>query len=325
MNHIRVTSTSIRSPWKACVQGRAARVTIIGLLCFCFALCFAAAAARAAAFPEEASPNLSSERMQQLFVEGNERFREGLERHAKEPEAAKSSFSAAAAAWRTIVIDGDVRNAQLETNLANASLLAGDVPHAIAAFRRAQSIDPRNSTIRQGLAAARRAAGTEALAPGASPPPAKAGTDGGFTGTLRRIGGFLEWAADRTFERLAPRLLLASAAIGYIGAFGLLAARLLGARRVRPSWPVAMAILSLLAAGPLVAHESASRASPAAVLVQSGVTARNGPADMYEASFKEPLAPGLEVTIIERRSEWTQVRLVDGRSCWVPASSLESL
>ena len=86
----------------------------------------------------------SRERVEARFAEGNREFAAGLELAGKDAAAARERFAKAAAAWRTIVIDGGIRNAALERNIGNASLLAGDAPRAIAAFRRAQSVDPRD-------------------------------------------------------------------------------------------------------------------------------------------------------------------------------------
>jgi hypothetical protein len=88
--------------------------------------------------------SLASVSREAYFKEGTREFAAGVELAPTDPSAARGRFAKAAAAWRTIVTDGGVRNPDLERNIGNASMLAGDAPRAIAAFRRnetEQSVD----------------------------------------------------------------------------------------------------------------------------------------------------------------------------------------
>ncbi len=106
----------------------------------------------------EPSALASRAERERVFNQGCASFRAGV--GASDRSAASTAFREAAAAWRALSLHAGIHNAHLEMNIANAEVLSGDAPHAIAAFRRALALDPRSAPIRDGLAAARRAAGT---------------------------------------------------------------------------------------------------------------------------------------------------------------------
>ena len=58
------------------------------------------------------------------------------------------------------------------------------------------------------------------------------------------------------------------------------------------------------------------------MVIVPNVIARNGPAALYDAAFKEPLRAGLEVAIVESRGAWTKIRLRDGREAWLRGDAL---
>jgi hypothetical protein len=300
------------------------RMVIAGVL----ALALSSAPTRAGAdAPSPAPPppvSLSDADARKLFEQGNQLFRDALERAKADKAGAAAHFRDAAAAWRTIAQRGGIRNAALEKNIANAELLAGDVPRAVVAFRRAQALDPFDATVRNGLAAARRAAGTDNLAPGARPSTeADLSAATGIGGAWRGVGRFLVDRSHQTLLYLPERPMFWGAAACYLIAFTLAALRTARVGRV-PRWGAPILFLAAaLCAGPLIARDLAT--TPEGVVVAAGIIARNGPADLYEPAFKEPLPAGLEVRIAETRQGWSLVRLNDGRSAWIPDAALEQL
>jgi hypothetical protein len=204
-------------------------------------------------------------------------------------------------------------------------MLAGDAPRAIAAFRRALSLDPGDPAASAGLAAARRAAGTEAYAPGAPSEPSTGDPVGGWRGALRSVSRVAGGVLDGALAVVPPPWWLWAAATLHVGGWSLAIARARGIGRVRRWMPIAALATAVVAASPLIATDVRRWRSPQAVVVAPGVTARQGPAEMYDPSFKETLTPGLEVTIGEERGEWSMIRLHDGRSAWVRSTSLERL
>ena len=61
-----------------------------------------------------------------------------------------------------------------------------------------------------------------------------------------------------------------------------------------------------------------SYSDSAGVVIVGEIYGRKGPAYSYEAAFNEPLHDGLEFYVNDRRSEWLQIELADGRVCWIP-------
>lgn len=257
-----------------------------------------------------------------MFQKGNQLFSQAQELWKTDRPRAESLFKQAAAVWRELAQRDGIQNSTLETNIGNASTFGGDWPRAILAYRRALELDPRNEDARGGLAAARKAAGTEALATGAAIGKTSV-REGGFTAAWNQITRLVGSGTDWLTRAVSIRVLLAVAVVAYFTAFGLLAARVLRIRSVR-RWHVgAAATVCLLAFLTLVSR--ASGASDGAVVVASNAIARNGPSEVYDPTFAEKLKPGLEVRIDETRGQWQKVHLADGRATWVRREWLEPL
>lgn len=274
---------------------------------------------------EATDARVTRETLEAYFRQGTGEFAAGLDVAARDPVAARERFAKAAAAWRTIVTEGAIRNPALERNIGNASLLAGDAPRAIAAFRRAGELDPRDAAATDGLAAARRAAGTEAFAPGATRSAEAGVPEGGWRGAATSLGRFVDWGAGQLARVFPHRWLLWTAAACYVSTAALALLRLRGSLGVRRWMPCVTLAVAAVAASPLVVSDVQRSRRPEAVVVAAGTTARQGPAEMYEPSFKETLTPGLEVIIVDERGEWVQIRLHDGRGAWVRSTALERL
>lgn len=237
-----------------------------------------------------------------LFAEANEKFRHAVSLPPESRQQAETLYSEAAARWRAIA-DAGISNSRLWLNIANASFLAGDVGRAIAAFRRAESLAPRDQAVIDGLAAARAIAGTSAPA------------------TQR--SNVLRWITQS--RQYLPRKWLESVLVAAWSAAWLFAA----VRLFRPTWPrwpaVTLLSVSILAALPFALDLlTISEEGRSAVVVADRIIARNGPSDsVYEPTFQEPLRSGIELDVLETRGNWLRCRLPDGRETWLPSSALE--
>jgi hypothetical protein len=234
------------------------------------------------------------------FLAAESRFAEGAKLAGTDPKGAAGAFVDAAAGWRALRDEG-LRNSALETNIGNASLLAGDVGRAVAAYRRAIELDPANTRAADGLSDARR----------------RAGTTGGPTGPA---GGMLD-AMRRVVAIASPDVLLILATAAYFGAWLLIAPRVAGRPGPGVRWAAALLVTGAALAAPVWMTRRA--ASDDAVIVVPSV-ARNGPSDaIYAEAFDKPLAAGSEVSVLESRGSWVRVKLPDGRDAWVPRSAIE--
>jgi hypothetical protein len=246
---------------------------------------------------------LSTAQMRALLDEANAKFNQGVEVSGKDRRAAAGLYTEAIARWRRIAEEGDVHSTRLNTNMGNAYLLEGDVGRAVASYKRAERLNPRDAEAKAGLAAARARVGTEVKESGES----------------RAQRWLLSWRG------IVPRgVWLWSFAGLYLGGWGVAMARGAGWRRA-PGWlGPAMVAAAVVCIGPLVAEEMLWRGRPEVVVVADGTVGRNGPSEaVYEATFKEPLKAGVEAKVLERRGGWERLRLADGRETWVAEGSVE--
>ena len=172
-------------------------------------------------------------------------------------------------------------------NAGNAWFKSGRLGRAIACYRQARIFRPFDREVNENLEAA-RALNVDALEQESMPP----------------MGA---WPA---------RWIHAALVLAW---FLLLAAALLHVRFRRPLTMAASGVCAtiVLALG-LIALLVYSQSNRAGVVIAGEIYGRKGPAYTYDAAFNQPLHDGLEFHINDRRSEWLQIELADGRRCWVP-------
>lgn len=183
-------------------------------------------------------------------------------------------------------------------NQGNAWLRAGKVGQAIAAYRRAQSLSPRDPDVASNLERARAKVGAGATQ---------------VEGIGARALGWLtpnEWAG------------LALAGL-WLWLGGLTLGRL--SARLKPviatsSWPLALfAMLMLGIAG--AAGWRAGRA--AAVVIVPDVSVRFGPLEESQVAFTLP--DGAELVITDRKGDWMGVRDAAGRRGWIAGRNVVTI
>lgn len=224
---------------------------------------------------------------------------------ADDPELAEHLYEEAAARYRSLIETRGIESSALHRAEGNARLLAGDVGRAIACYRRAERLDPRDERTRQSLAHARALVRTS-VTPG------------------------LEERALRTalwWRGIVPRSwMFAAFAVAFGGVWAVELARLVLRRRPGHAWAAACAVVAAVTLGSLVVEHVAFRMVEHAVVVDRSVAARTGPSDeVYPPAFETPLSAGVEGVVTVRRDGWARLRLADGRDAWVPAGSIETI
>ena len=209
----------------------------------------------------------------------------------------KAAFARAAASL------GDAARAlpdrpELLADWGNAALGAGEVGLATLAYRRALALDPSNARARHNLAWLR----------GRLPERMQPKVAAGATDTLLF---FHRWPRAR-------RLI--------VGAFAFALAVLLvvpwGTRKRRGGL-FAVSLLALVVwVAMLASVVLEDRHGDDAVVIDS-VTMRAADSAGAPAALVEPLPRGAEVTILERREQWTRISLSSGASGWVPDGAVE--
>ncbi len=207
---------------------------------------------------------------------------------------AEGKFSDAASAYEQILQTG-AQSSALLFNYANAEFKAGNLGKAIAAYRQAEQLSPRDSEIRANLGFVRNQ----------------------VQGATIRESRWQGWLGQLTLNEWT---LLAA------GAFWLTFI-LLAARQIRPALGAKLkratsffAILTVLS-GAALALQAANHFSKAtAVVISAEATARSGPFDEAQSAFTAH--DGAELSVLDRHDNWIQVTDGSGKIGWLPVKQL---
>lgn len=233
-----------------------------------------------------------------LLTEAESAFRAGLAQR-EEPASARASFLQAADRYEQLRRRG-ANNADLNRNLANAHLLAGDVPRAILAYRRGLRIAPSDRRLQEGLAYARgQVAFSSSTALGRPPieqrPP-----------WLPRQA--TEWYLTITF--IASSLGWLAAARWWMTRRG----RFLGLACIA----ISIALLSFIGLIAEAWRDADYVGRPVVVIADDGVLLRAGNGLRYPARSRTPLNRGVEARLLFVRGDWLQIDLAGREVGWVP-------
>ena len=210
---------------------------------------------------------------------------------------AEGKFSDAANAYETILAAG-AQSSALLFNYANAEFKSGHLGRAIAGYRRAARLAPRDADIRANLAFARNQ----------------------VQGATVRESRWQDWLGQLTLNEWT---LLAAAAFWLT--FVLFAARQLRPALV-PKLKTATRIFAALTifSGAMLALQAADHFSKAiAVVIADNVTTRSGPFDDAQSAFTA--RDGAELSVLSRRDDWVQVADGSGKTGWLPLKQVEVL
>lgn len=235
------------------------------------------------------------------FERALQEFDEGQRLLAEQPERARPVFRSAAQRFSSLIAGGFV-NGRLEFNLANSYLQAGDVGRAILHYRRGERMIPGDPLLQDNLASARARCLTQI-------PPARRDA------VLRSL---FFWHYETS-----PSTRIRAALFLYVVAFFLLTVRSLISRSA-VTWSAAVAgVLALSCGGSVMAEQWSQRNAGPAVVTTMDVVVYKGPGAGYQRQFEQPLQPGVECVIRERRGGWWRMELPDGKNGWIESSTVE--
>ncbi len=222
-------------------------------------------------------------------------FDEAQRVQASTPDRARQLFRSSAQRFESIVAAGVV-NGKLEYNLGNSYLQSGDVGRAILHYRRAQRLIPNDPLLAENLSVAR----------------SRCLTNIRLSASSKALKTIFFWHYQTS---TAARLRLA--VVAYVGIWILITARGWTRRRgVTIAAVVAAAVAGSLGASTAVSRWS-DRNAPDGVVIGVDVAVHKGPGAGYNRQFEQPLQPGVEFTLKERRGGWWNVELTDGKTGWV--------
>jgi tetratricopeptide (TPR) repeat protein len=210
---------------------------------------------------------------------------------------AKGKFAEAATAYGKILQTGATSPALL-FNAANAEFKSGHLGRAIAAYRRAEQLAPRDAELRANLAFVRNQ----------------------VQGATQHESRWQNWAGALTLNEGA----VLTAVLFW------LTAALFITRQIRPALVPRLKSMTrifvalTLSSGAVLGLQAATHFSSAtAVVAADNVAARSGPFDDAQSAFTA--RDGAELSVLDQRDGWVQVASGAGKSGWLPAKQVEVL
>jgi tetratricopeptide (TPR) repeat protein len=210
---------------------------------------------------------------------------------------AEGKFAGAANAYETI-LQGGAQSPSLLFNCGNAEFKAGNLGNAIAAFRRAELLAPRDSEIRANLDFVRNQ----------------------VQGSTVRDSRWQNWLNALTLNEWTLLVVIA-----FWLTFILLAARQLRPALI-PKLKTATTFFAVLTIffGVILGLQAANHFSNStAVVIFAEATARSGPFDDAQNAFTAH--DGAELSVLDRHDGWIQVADGSGKSGWLPLKQVEIL
>jgi hypothetical protein len=210
---------------------------------------------------------------------------------------AEGKFADAANAYEKILASGAV-SPSLLFNYGNAEFKSGNLGKAIAAFRRAELLAPRDSEIRANLAFVRNQ----------------------VQGATVRESVWQNWLGNLSLNEWTIL-----AVITFWLTFLLLVAKqlrpALAAKLKSAIW--IFAALTIFS-GTILGVQAANHfTKQTAIVISAEATARSGPFDDAQNAFTA--RDGAELSVLDRRDDWVQVADGSGKIGWLPAKLVEVL
>jgi tetratricopeptide (TPR) repeat protein len=210
---------------------------------------------------------------------------------------AKGKFTAAAAIYENILKSGG-QSPSLLFNCGNAEFKAGNLGKAIAAYRRAELLAPRDAELRANLAFVRNQ----------------------VQGATLRESLWQKWVGSLTLNEGAVLTAF----------FFWVIFTLLAARQIRPALAPKLSSVTRFAAvlticsGAILALQAANHFNSAIAVVTSvEATARSGPFDDAQSAFTA--RDGAELRVLDQHADWVQVADGAGKIGWLSKKQVEIL
>lgn len=239
--------------------------------------------------------------LEEEFQQALSEFDEAQRIQIEQPDRARQLFRSAAQRLNSIAATGVV-SGRLEYNLGNCYLKAGDVGRAILHYRRAKRLIPRDERLASNLKEAQSRRLTTIHPTRRS--------------VFFRSVFFWHYQTSASARARAALML-------YLLVWALLIIRSFLPRGAVTASAIACAILAGCATTSVAAAHWSDRNAPEGVVTAMDVMVYKGPGIEYQRQFEEPLQPGVEFTLRERRSDWWRVELADGKSGWIKVTQAE--
>ena len=246
-----------------------------------------------------ADDSIARKSMDAIFVEANQQFDQANVSAMSSPTEAQELYQKAALNYQYIADNSPDPSATLYINLGNAHFFSGEHGYAALNYQRALLLDNTQADALHNLKYLRSITVDEL-------------TVGSSQRVVDSLSFWHRWTANRRIILLA---------ISNIVFWSLLA--LLFYKKDKWYWIglTTSGVIALIFSCSLwVSNQGWDQKTDAVVIVRE-VVARQGNGYIYENAFTSPLHSGTEFTILETRGDWYHARLLNGKSCWLPAQS----
>ncbi|MFC1677423.1 hypothetical protein ACFL3G_10235 [Planctomycetota bacterium] len=248
-----------------------------------------------------ANAQISKDQAYRLLNQANESFRQA--NSTRDSEQAERLYDKSILTFEKIIDEGQIKNAKLYYNLANAYFLKGDIGNAILNYRRAEKLDSSDTNIQKNLTFAR----------------SKRIDKVGIKTEKRVLQTLFFWHYDVAIKTkfLLTCIFFAIVCISAAGIvwFG-----------KRASWMTSLiisVILTVCLLSSLIVESRTKESRICGVITDKEVVARQGDGQNYSPSFKDPLNSGTEFDVLESRPGWLHIKLFDDSDGWIPEASAE--
>jgi tetratricopeptide (TPR) repeat protein len=244
---------------------------------------------------------LPKEQICSLYSQANNDFSQA--NSTGDTEQAKKLYKKAILGFERIIEEGQVKNAKLYYNLANAYLLHDELGKAILNYRRAEKLDGSDENIKKNLAFARNKR-----------------TDKVVVKTEKRVLQTLFfWHYDFSIQ---TKFLLVCIFFG-IACLSSTAVLKFGRNSSLLAAIIICGIITICLFTSVIIESKNQKSTINGVITISEIVARQGDGQNYPESFKEPLHEGTEFELLERRPQWFHIKLYDDSDAWIPVDSAE--
>lgn len=243
-------------------------------------------------------------RLESLLTEANEAYRDGMEVKA-DAAVAKVFFENAANKYQ-LIIDSEIRNADLFVNLGNAHALAGNLARAKAACYRALHLAPANTRAHNLLAHVERQIDQQN--------PASVPSQKSWIAVCKQA---LSWPVRR-FGQRPIAWIFACASIAF---WGLILLRTLWSKRAIFRWSL-VPVAFLLTTGLALLITEAQQKSIAIVLSPK-IELRTADGEEFPISESIDSISGMTVQVVQQRPGWVEVQLPNQLRGWTRANNLD--
>lgn len=239
-----------------------------------------------------------------ILTEAENYFVQGNEASGADFEKAMLCWRKAAVRYEQAVREGELSNALVFYNLGNVYYRMNDFGYAILNYKRALKYAPADKKLQENLNAARMHCQDYVATSESSV-------------LVRKI---FFWHYKLPWHVRKMVFALAFALIWLL--------KVLGMKWRISGIPIGIAVCIVIAVvfgASLITSCISDAHDKQGVIVASETVGRKGNGESYENSFQKPLHAGTEFSLLDTRNNWLEIRLADGRTCWILEQDAEML